>query len=530
MEQQQVNINAGCSNTKRLELLAEQSRNIGQDAFESDDVVCAVPSEQLKNIASCAFSGARNSENVEIGEIMKHSYEPSEKLFVSSFETINDDCLREILQYLDIMDIVNLVSTSERLLKFSKGVIFPKAAKKICLDMHSERYRLTAPLSNNRVLELTANKIKTAFRYFGEFVEELTVDNMHKTHQNSHNNKTKFIAKTLAKCRNLKILTFYNCARLETRLLQSQIEKLKRLNELNFTHCFRARHQWSASNDISNVNKLTVGAKECDADHFTDYFKRLTSLSIDLNNWQWDDLIKMLDNNRQSLKHLKARNLTNRNCTPEAFARLITDSLVKLEYLELEIDLTDEATCLFDLPQLKSVHLSCIGIRSVNSFLGTLSNNGIIEQLQLFGDFYVKSVANAQPPLNFDKLRTISWNNRKRSSGIFKMLTESQMPEIQTADIFDIKTLNDLDDLCTFIESKDTLNTIKLYKSADMIPISFWRRIIGILQVSSTASRRFLSFYTSPFEFEDGVVSKSTFQYEICQIIIHFLCYFRWNC
>lgn len=77
---------------------------------------------------------------------------------VSTLETIKDDCLREIVQYLDIMDIVNLATISGRLLQFAEAIIFPKAVKEICVAGHYERNQLPTLFYNQNSVELKCGK------------------------------------------------------------------------------------------------------------------------------------------------------------------------------------------------------------------------------------------------------------------------------------------------------------------------------------------------------------------------------------
>lgn len=188
-------------------------------------------------------------------------------------------------------------------------------------------------------------------------------------------------------------------------------------------------------------------------------------------------------------------------------AQLIIDKLLKLDCIELEFHLTAEETCFIHLPHLKSDAVKFNDNYSVNSHIRTLSDNGIIEKLRICGALFDESVANSQPPLKFKKLQIFSWTAQKQLSGILKAITKSQMPEIESIKLSDITT-NDLEGLINFIESKNTLKSIKCMCDGNiMLPLSFWRQIISILKDSSMPRRPFLSFCIWPFKLGVEVVS-----------------------
>lgn len=510
-------LTAGCSNIKRQRLSLKQGGNIAQKAFESDDKSIELPSEEPKNVASYGAvieNVTIGNEVSEIPEYIERITEPSES--VSSLETIIDDCLHAILRYLSIMDIVNLARTSQRLHTFSKEEIFPNAAKVISIFGHYdmdygflEKLSLTSPLHSCSSVELTRIDLETAFRFFGEFVEDLTLC----TVDGRYSHITNITVNILASCHNVQKLYIntYSCSSQQTLVFQKQIERLQHLNELEFVDCHGIIKYWRGLNHISNVTKLTLGTT---FDHingqFASCFRNLTSLSLDFTatNWQCSDFIEMFNNTSHSLKHLRVKSISQ-NGTPATLAPIMTDRLTNLEYLELELALTDETTCLINLPHLKSVKLCCKNDHSVNSALQTLSNNKIIEKVKIYGGVFEETVENTQPPLTFPKLRKLCWTTES-FSGILQTFSRLQMPEIQKIHFSGLR-IHDLDDLCLFIESKNALNVIKLHLSKDIVPVSFWIRVIGILKEFTTPRRAFLTFRIYKVKLEVEVVSKIPF-------------------
>lgn len=323
----------GYSDTNQRRLSAEQNGHLFQEAFEPDGDISEVALEQLKNVASNGVSGTVY-ETVEIGmEIneIERANEPPESGIVASLEAINDDCLREILQYLDIMEIVKLATISERLLQFSKEVIFPKTAKEFSIVPSHSGYKLSVPSNSKSFDFLTLEDSETAFQYFGEYVEALTLKNVRSWG-------------ILTSCHNLKKLTLDSYTRQShtSLTLQYQIERLQHLNELTFQYCKGTVEYWLVSDAISNVTNLTLKSTTHSANgHFIGSFKNLTILSLDLyaNRWQFADIQRIMDNNSHCLKHLKVTNFEN-DYQYRSFARLITEKLHKLEYLQLDLHFT----------------------------------------------------------------------------------------------------------------------------------------------------------------------------------------------
>lgn len=503
------NFNSDCSQAKRQKLLEEQGSILVREEFQSDDDDSnELPPEQQKDVASDIFTGGKiknieietNSaaECMEIAEYIEHTDEQSDGIFVNSLETINDDCLREILKNLQIMDFVNLARTCERLHQFAKDEMLPKAANQICIVAFiDDMFMLRTPSYSQECVEVNADSLEIAFRYFGEFVESLSLTNVRSE-------------KILPYCHNLKKLnhSLYTYASRENHVLQNQIESIQHLIELNLIGD-GVTYQWRSSNCNSNVTKLTLKTADNIARSFVDYFRNLTSLSLDLTNttWQFINFQLFFDNNRHCLKYLKLKNLSG-NTVPDVFTRLLTESLPVLEYLEIDFVLSDGTMWLSDLPHLKSVSVICR--ISINPFLRMLSERGIIEDLHIGHGIFDESVA--QPTLNFQKLRTISWSLEKSWTGILPMLTRSQIPEIQSAKFMDIK-ITDLDNLCEFIESKTTLNSISFQFSGGVIPLSFWCRIIRALKATSASRRTILTCRVCPISFEKEVVSKIPFKH-----------------
>lgn len=477
------NMNAGCCKIKRPSTSVVQSGSIDREEQQFVGESSELPLEQQQNVKI----GTNRTPEENIERITEQSR--------SVLETINEDCMREIVSYLDIMDIFNLAATSKRLLQVFKDTFFTKPAKEINVYADFDNYRLITPVHAHSSLALTKKTLETAFQYFGEYVEVLGVRNVRSN-------------KILLSCPNLKKLSLgYTIPIFNegyARCHQNRIESLQHLKELEFYGCHGIAFHWCASAGISNVQKITLGRFEQVNVHFINYFTNLRSFTVDLHGskLRTDDIGQIFDNNSHCLKHLIVRNITEYRA-PDVIARLITEKLPELDYLELGIYLLDTSTYLCELPHLKSARLVCFENRCVFSDLRALSEKGIIEEFRLFGGVIDEGVANSQPPLNFKELRTISLWNQTKLLNTLKVFTKWKMPKIQTIILSGVET-KALDGIRELFESKNTLKTIKMISY--FIPLSFWRQIIDILKESSTPKRPTVRFGVRPFKFEAEVV------------------------
>lgn len=83
-------------------------------------------------------------------------------------ELINDDCLRHIFRYMQILDVVNLAATCRRLQDFATAVWFPKNLESK-VEINNTNIKFIAPTKKVSEYNLTPS-----FRCIGEYVEDLT--------------------------------------------------------------------------------------------------------------------------------------------------------------------------------------------------------------------------------------------------------------------------------------------------------------------------------------------------------------------
>lgn len=466
---------------------------------------------QVNEHAFIAVTKAAHNESESAGKTILDS-----KGSCSELESISDDCLRYIYQYLGIMDVVNLSVTSTRMLDFAKAVAFLKKARSLRLEIKAGMsapmpWNLSAPLinsiyswesddpfnnANTYDSKLTKESVVAAFRYFGEFVEDLSIYSFCK----DLSEDWCAIKIVLKNCKYLKKLRFccgcgLNLKSFEVKALQDQIAMLHNLKELDlygggFTKYWPAP---AALKGFPSVDKLSLTATDEITAHFGRYFQNISSLTIDLDHCQWDqdDFAMIFDQVGSSLDYLKIFHANDYIDFQQSLAMLITMRLPKLKSLAyVDRTETDDGTeFLIELPQLKflRIRLNC---ESTNSILQTLSNNGVIEFLQIQEGRYDEDFKAPELPLH--SLQTLILTEFIGISKLLKVLTTSEMPALHSFVSF--IEMEDIYDFLRFVESKNRLKTIHIFIEEEVQRQSkFLERIIAILRKPCSPERPFLN-------------------------------------
>lgn len=85
----------------------------------------------------------------------------------TTLTNINEDCLRHILNFLGIVDVVNVALTCKNLKLFATAEFIPKMAKHIRID---EKFRLSESATSTTISDLVRY-----FHFFGRHVKHLTL-------------------------------------------------------------------------------------------------------------------------------------------------------------------------------------------------------------------------------------------------------------------------------------------------------------------------------------------------------------------
>lgn len=193
----------------------------------------------------------------------------------------------------------------------------------------------------------------------------------------------------------------------------------------------------------------------------------------------------------------------------ESVSSYIIEKLPILESLELDFTLSNDTKDMISIPQLKSLKIGCHA--EINFILRILSDNGIIENLIIYGGFFKSDALK----LNLNKLQSFEWmRDSGKSSGIsniLKSLTRAEMSAFKSIKLYGVAT-NDINVLLNFLESKKTVNnvsiTVNMRDEKDLIPFSDWYRLIEILQEPCTPKRPILNFQIIGIPLKKEEVSK----------------------
>lgn len=421
----------------------------------------------------------------------------------SALETLNTDCLIQIFAHLDIIDVINLVSTCTTLLNFAKADFFPRKAKQITIEESDQtNVFIQAPMINECRSKITVKCVETAFNYLADFVEDLTIYLLYGSESTAPwcsvilLKDYKYL-KTL-RYRDWSFTTAKACA------LNKQIERFENLSELDLAECYDITNNWPPSFKCnSNINEMTLHGTNEITTNFVKYFSNLSSLTIDFiysTCCQIDDVARILNSNGHCLKHLRLERLYHLEGY-ESMGPVIVNNTPKLESLSIHLELTDDSMSLISLPHLKFVEMFCVSeTQNINTFLRTLSYIGIIEELDMtWGDSFVDD-----PPLIFNNLQCIHWCAAAGESNILKTMTKSHMPAIHTftVTLLDHKLDNDL---LKFIESKKTLRSLHIGNIN--FDFEFLLQIINILKEPCTPKRPFLMLSIPIIELADEKVN-----------------------
>lgn len=436
---------------------------------------------------------------------------------LTTLESLNDDCLAQICQYLSLFGVAKLASTCTRLHEFANTFVFPKAVKKVEIKF---TYETDSSDDSFSIFTTEMDYLVKPFEGFGYSIEQLTfngsMEDCDDFLQPIETDNLSSIAKLLDLCPNLHSLCFQ-----QVRFTSDNIYLLSHvtpdLKELKFVRCASTTDDWSkALKRFPTLEHITLTGSEDNETTavFFENTRNLSSLAISYDNLKdAQDLETLFYQNRSSLQKLEITNYYQ--TTQYQSIRTLIVELPKLEYLSIDDRLSQELIdSLDDLPQLKSLKIWCGGM-SVNSLLRKLSDLGTIEDLDIKDVVYDMEID--VRPLIFNQLKSIrltganfSVNDNEVTDlvGIFKSLIISEMPVITCFD-FELKDDEQGRYLLELFKSKPTVKTMFIAFASMKIKMqnrcALVIRIIDILKMNE--KRRPLNLKVSPLRFDDVQVS-----------------------
>lgn len=427
----------------------------------------------------------------------------------SLFQCLNEDCLRHLFQYLNVIDAANVSRTCKRLEAFANDVMLPPSENKIKISCENLTKAKPTEVSIELDHEFKSDEnfrgLSDVIRFFGQFIEYFILIGC--TSYPETEKLWRSVVHVLKHCPNLKALSIYrfplNFGRVQE--LQRLVESFPKLESINVLEYPGIRGKWpSTLRKNTTIKKLSV-ITSYDHENYMDYFRNVTTLTIDLPICRSKDLRKIFDHYEHSLKSLRLYGPDNLD-DDDPLLSIVTDKLRNLERLECAVYYGMP----IDSPLLKALSIF-YDFKNVNKILRKVSNDGVIERLDIYTGMFEAEDADA-PPYNFAKLRSFTWyaDNYYRKHclmriyalqsvdsldcEILKSFTKSEMPEICNVKI-KLRHHRDLNYLWNFVESKPTIETIRLViVNNEVIPLQLWQRLLQILRRPCTPQRPIITF------------------------------------
>lgn len=442
---------------------------------------------------------------------------PAEHPITTGIQTINEDSLREICQYLNVFEMINLGQSCNGLQIFVENILLTRQTKEIDVqtmndldlyDSYDELNYINGVLFPDDIVIIkldhtySSNTLKglvDGIKYFGRSVETFNFTYaFYFDHASGGDNAWHSILNVISHCTNLKTLKIDGVAFNSERAyeLKELIDSLKNLKVLKINDCSKLTSNWPATlKTNSSIEKLTLKMAECNryeiSDDFLEYFKNVSSL-----NFQYDgeECVTLLKHYGHSLKLLKLCIAKYESLTP-----VITENLRELEHLKITLADRDE---FIDLPHLKTVRLS--DHEYLGSILRKLSDKGIIECLEFHG-YCILSEHMSFLPFIFNELQTIKFDEYTESN-VFRTMAKAKMPVLRNMQIT-LFNQQYLRDLWQIVEANSTITSIRLeFREHKVIPLSTWIELIDILRKPCTPNRNVLYLRISAWPIEQEAV------------------------
>lgn len=420
--------------------------------------------------------------------VTKEQGEPSDSQALhTGLNTINDDCLLAICQYLNLLDAQNLASTCYRQHEFANTFLIPKLSKHIKLNIIIPQLTV---LNSNSIL-MTIDELSVQLTKISSFVEHLTLSGFGELHAELWH-KFEHI---LGACVNLQTIRIQNI-QFETdgyKFLENVSPHIKGLHLINcrgitddWTTVFKRFCELSEITMTGCFNKIT-GV----------FFENFTELSyLAVQDYQFrgffteKELKQIFEQNKNTLRTLKL--VQFRHINYEIIFPLIADNLPKLESLEIENEMSKvwPKNASLKIRNLKILNLHCPKLVSIDSLMQTLSDWDEIEELTIANaHFSGENIA----PLTFNKLKKLQWCSNKSCAEFLKVITAAEMPELRnfffSSDLLGtaLNKYRGSDDIVAFIESKKLLRNVAVVGHYD--PFSLVVKIIEMLKSDSGNGR-----------------------------------------
>lgn len=420
---------------------------------------------------------------------------------MAKLQDLNEYCLLSIVQYLHIIDVVNLGRTCRNLHRFAENVKLSMKGKKIKITLTDKTVAIQ--LDQTYASDCSLQILKDAVIYFGKFVEEFVfVYNLScaEDHRSiEYVNIWTSIVYVLNRCDNLKTLRLNNRRYVldQGRQLQGIIKCLGKLKVLDLSNFQGLTSIWRPSfRSNKTIEKLSFFADVHMSENFIKYFKNVSDICIyNVNLGNRAKITKLLQDYR-GLKKLAIYGKANHGYV--WLAPILSAHLKNLEHLKIKL-LSDHD--LYDMPHLKSITISCP--TDLDVVLRRLSNFGRIENIKIRTANYGNRT---EQPYTFRRLQCLDCRMSMNPQLFIQSMERSETPEIHSI-TFVIWGRNSLNAMRDLINAKVTIKSVRMeWMNLNIMPLEFWIQLIDILQRPCVPKRTFLNFGIFPYPIESDAV------------------------
>lgn len=406
----------------------------------------------------------------------------------ASMSNLNEYCLLNVCQYLNLLDIKNLASTCFGLREFLHFAILPKLSKSLKLYLTTP----TSPVLHTNFCVMNVNEAKAQILQIGDYVEHLSVTSLHEDFISPRT--WRHLEYILQKCPNLQTLRITN-VEFETKCLKSVSTQLK---EFHLINCLTSTENWSEiMRGFPELEQLTLDGFHCINDGLLEHCHKLSYLAVNSVNPVTRELELMSDAKGQRIRTLKLYNFNDMDS--DVILDLIRDKLPNLENLgitDLNMSWRELNYRLFEHRCLKML---CLDARDhgINLMLRTLSLNGAIEELSIKNGLFDGENIETY---TFNKLKLLQWRDEAEYGcfiNFIKTFTLANMPELQNL-YFNYCPFNDssahieqdFNEIVKLVQSKKSLKLLSI--GGAHTTFSLVRKIIDMLKVNRSDDRSFL--------------------------------------
>lgn len=297
---------------------------------------------------------------------------------------LNDDCLVEILSYLDVIDLCAVNQIPGRLHRLAQQVF----------RMHFTTLDLSHISSTINYYELTLLKARNLFQCFGDSIVTLKVAAL----AFKVENRSRVVDLIVRHCPNLKSLEFIDFQFRNARIVHFQ-KFLSNLHELTLTRCNLQGCLRNLFRDCVQLKSLAIQTDTNLNGICLEWsFPLLESATLTMGD---DISLHNLHTFLRLNSQLKSLELVN--CDDEIFETIAT-ALPQLERLSVEVsyfyDYVENLKSLLQLNHLKELKLNC-SLYPISTFVDALAAKNTIEVLHIsegvLNDHLIEALSKCKP-------------------------------------------------------------------------------------------------------------------------------------